>query len=69
MRALHLPSPRLPPSPALTHTPMSPGVDHATRSLSSNDTSFHLHDGQSDPYQPTRTHSLVACDIQPTPPS
>lgn len=47
MRMLHLPSPRLTPSPALTHSPMSPADQHATRSLSSNDTSYHLHDGQS----------------------
>ncbi|CAL8462410.1 g1943 [Coccomyxa elongata] len=44
MRMLHLPSPRLTPSPALTHSPMSPADQHATRSLSSNDTSYHLHD-------------------------
>ncbi len=62
MRMLHLPSPRLTPSPALTHSPMSPADQHATRSLSSNDTSYHLHDGQSFPPYALACHNFLLCN-------
>jgi hypothetical protein len=52
LRNLHLPSARMPPSPALTNSPLSTGGCgdlNATRSHSSNDTSFsvpHLYEGK-----------------------